>query len=112
MFNPAFNFASKNGIPWMPASCNGAPLDLDPSLRFSRFTQYPVSGNPSPNPATFPYGFGIGALGMFMQQLDGYVYQTAFGKNPWGPGVNSVPENSTFYASSMMVYPTLQKENG
>lgn len=112
MFNAAFNFAEKNGIPWKPCACDGAPLDLDASLRNSRFTKFPVLNNPFPNPATFPYGNGIGALPMFMGLVNGYVWQTAFGKNPYGPGVNSVPSQPNFYSNSMMIFPTLPKENG
>ena len=113
MFDPAFNWAEKHGHAWAPRVRKGGyPLDLDASLRIVRTTKYPLSASPFPNPATFPGGNGIGALGMFMAMQDAFVLGTAYGKSPWGPGVNTVPAHSTFWSFTQVIFPTLPKTIG
>lgn len=116
-FDPAFNFAEAGGlgIQWRPCISHDYPIDVDASLRFTRFAKDPLDLNAFPNPATFPGGngaAGIGAWGFFMPMQDAYAIAVSFAKSPWGPGVNSIPANSTFWGFSMMQFPTLPKQNG
>lgn len=111
MFNPAFNFA--RGHAWTPRTGGGYPFDLDAGVRITRLAKYPLSELPFPNPATFPDGNGIGAMRtVFMPMMDAYAISISFAKSPYGPGVNSIPANSNFYAMSMMTFPSLMKTGG
>lgn len=111
MFNPAFNFA--HGHAWTPRTGGDYPFDLDASLRITRLPGYDLGELPFPNPATFPDGSGIGAMRvLFMPMMDAIAINMSFARSPFGPGVNSIPENSNFYAMSMMVFPSLQKQGG
>lgn len=114
LVDPAYNWAEANGLglAWEPRKCGPYPLDLDGSLRFTRFAKNPTSENPYPNPATFPDGLGVGAFGCFMPMLDAFAKGISFGKSPYGPGVNSIPRMSTLYNYGMVQFPTLQKRGG
>lgn len=71
---------------WRPRSRNSDsyPLDLDGSLRYTRMK----SGNDY-----FPVPPQIGMVSGILQQMDMFVYRSAMGKIPYGPGTTQVPVN-------------------
>lgn len=87
--------------PRKPTASFQSPFDLDSGERITRQGPFPSNERP------FPYPYMIGAVSNFMPMQDQYSLDWAWGKNPFGPGVNtpvSIPWAIT--------YPTLAKVSG
>lgn len=69
---------------WMPHPAPGTPYDLDGGERITR---------PKTGIDVFPNVPMIGMVSGFLRQFDPFVWAQMYGKNPFGPGVGSVPVN-------------------
>lgn len=86
---------SENRI-WLPRVCDGYPLDIDASSRFTRYTgTFSYVGSPQMN----------GKINTMLPLYDALRIRMAIAKYPMGPGTTTLPQ----FLQQQMVFPQLPK---